>query len=263
MAINGLKELLRQYNWPENNLNDEQGMINYIHNALSGAIFFSPKIVLARHDVMLKILKNAAAGIKPYDVDDKGEKTWFQFRNGSHREEAISDGVRDLLIKGYTSVDKDNNNSTKQIIKQYTGLRVSMGRNSEIKNYTVCHVWGNVQNPIMLTSLWNVILMPSFKSALTDVSIDLEKTVVSDTIKAICWQLYNLHQILASKEKLRERAQACQIANLGVTKPISLRSCVQKVADEVCDYLLNAFATNKTPFPELAAKPSALAMYQS
>jgi hypothetical protein len=98
--------------------------------------------------------------------------------------------------------DKDGNYYPKQAILQYTGHRVSWGKEiSTITNYTIAHIWGETDNPLYFGLLWNYCLLPAPYAFLTDKHDDTDVRVkrIKDLIKAISVELYNPNSLMNHK----------------------------------------------------------------
>lgn len=261
MAINGLMELMNHLGWPQEGLKDKEGVKAYLRNALSECIFFSPEIVIQRNELIVNILRASSASIDKYK-DTKN--TCFLFRNGSKRDEAIPPGVYNMAENGYTKVDEHNNDCVKRVIKQLTNLRVSLGRNSDILNYNVCHIWGQTNNPIMLTSLWNVILVPAYKAGLTDKSAEDEKMVVSGTIKTIVRQIYDLKNLIGENSSLWQYAKVNNIPfNVSTDSYDTTHKwhVCQETGIEIAEFLTKEFADNPYPFKNIYNNRGSIAIY--
>ena len=95
-------------------------------------------------------------------------------------------------------IDQDGNRSVREIIKEYTGHIVSQGKSSTIKFVNISHVWGQAYEANYFTSLWNIVLIPSYCNPLMDkVSEDLAGTVQS-VFREVCNKLYDAKNKLAS-----------------------------------------------------------------
>ena len=95
-------------------------------------------------------------------------------------------------------IDQDGNRSVREIIKEYTRHIVSQGKSSTIKFVNISHVWGQAYEANYFTSLWNIVLIPSYCNPLMDkVSGDLAGTVQS-VFREVCKKLYDAENKLAS-----------------------------------------------------------------
>lgn len=96
-------------------------------------------------------------------------------------------------------IDYDGNKAVRDVIKTYTGHKVSSGKASTILYHTIAHIWGNATHPYFFCMLWNVCLIPNHVSWITD------KNTISGTpipydlqelLKAISWRLYRPDKLL-------------------------------------------------------------------
>jgi|SRR5690554_1975232 len=106
-----------------------------------------------------------------YFVDDHNNKIFKTFKTRKEAHEFSS--YNDLFYKENNVnviTDKDGNYYVRNVIRQYTGYRVSQGAISDYKNYTISHIWGNTSNPYFFISLWNISLIPQTFSFILDKS---------------------------------------------------------------------------------------------
>lgn len=100
------------------------------------------------------------------------------------------------LIDGKTfrvDIDIDGNRSVREMIKQWTGVTVSGGKDSLLQNTIISHVWGQACDPRYFTSLWNIVLIPAWANSLMDKEDAPAGTLASKmraTYMQICTQLY-------------------------------------------------------------------------
>lgn len=101
-------------------------------------------------------------------------------------------------------IDYDGNKEVRRLIKHYTGHIVSAGANNTIFNATISHVWGGASNPLLFTSLWNVVIVPTYCNFFLDIKNlspyppDYQQLVknVREAFQSICIQLYNVNNTL-------------------------------------------------------------------
>lgn len=90
-------------------------------------------------------------------------------------------------------IDPTGNQSVVKAIYQATKHNVSTF-DSTIINYTISHIWeGKTNNPLFFSSLWNVVIIPNFLNYIMDKPKNQHSIndTIQETIKAICYRLYN------------------------------------------------------------------------
>ena len=114
------------------------------------------------------------------------------FKNKSDAQN-FSEGLIHRHTHLNVCIDKDGNYYVRKQIFDSINYKVSQGAISDIKNYMICHVWGETANPLFFTSLWNVVLIPQYLSFLTDKPDENSSLVknIKNILKAICVELYN------------------------------------------------------------------------
>ena len=166
------------------------GTKELIKLAIENSYFFSVNIVKNRQNVLDTRLKNKSeiparktikkdSGASDYYQEEKGGKFYYCEQNN---------GVR-IPIK----VDKDGNSEVRSLINSYVGYWVGNGKKtSNFVNYTISHIWGRAFDPRYFTSLWNIVLVPSWANTLMDkvpTNGSIE-SMLQSTIKKICSELY-------------------------------------------------------------------------
>ena len=88
--------------------------------------------------------------------------------------------------------DSTGNKFVVDRICNYTGYRVST-TNSNVINYSISHVWGETYDPYFFTSLWNIVLIPTYLNWILDKPKDQQEIneQIQSIIKALCIKLYN------------------------------------------------------------------------
>ena len=158
----------------------------------------------------IKFMLEQSLFFKPDHVNRRQE----EMSNASSLPVRFSRTMKDRLIdSGKTFIDEkgkkllidqDGNRSVRDIIKKYTGHIVSQGKSSTIKFVNISHVWGQAYEANYFTSLWNIVLIPSYCNPLMDkVSGDLAGTVQS-VFREVCNKLYDAKNKLASLSKDQE-----------------------------------------------------------
>ena len=165
---------------PDDNLSDDV-IRKAIKFMLEQSLFFKPDHVNRRQEEM----SNASS------LPVRFSRTMKDRQIDSDRT-FIDEKGKKLLI------DQDGNRSVRDIIKKYTGHIVSQGKSSTIKFVNISHVWGQAYEANYFTSLWNIVLIPSYCNPLMDkVSEKLAGTVQS-VFREVCNKLYDAKNKLAS-----------------------------------------------------------------
>ena len=68
----------------------------------------------------------------------------------------------------FVRIDKDGNTAVRKLINDTTGYTICQGKTSIFQNYNLSHVWGNAYDPRYFTSLWNIVVIPSWANHLMD-----------------------------------------------------------------------------------------------
>ena len=197
--IDGLNPLLSLFK------TEEDFLIHFFSNVK----FFRPELVeIQAKELLEKIkIKNEDSVSIPVRYSMKSKK-FFYFKNETtnsgiskksfkNKAEAQSFNLnQELFHKGTdikVCIDKDGNYYVRKEIFTTIDYKVSSGLISDIKNYMICHVWGETANPLFFTSLWNLTLIPHYLSFITDKPDENSEIVgkVKNILKAICIELYN------------------------------------------------------------------------
>ena len=95
-------------------------------------------------------------------------------------------------------IDKDNTYYIKKEILSATGHKVSTGSKSNLFNYTISHVWGNTENPLFFSSLWNIVLIPTYLSYILDKPSSTNPIThkIKTLVKAACFDLYKPNELM-------------------------------------------------------------------
>lgn len=152
----------------------------------------------------IKFMLEQSLFFKPDDVNNRQEKMInarsLPVRFSRTMKDRQIDSDRTFIDeKGKKlQIDQDGNRSVREIIKEYTGHIVSQGKSSTIKFANISHVWGQAYEANYFTSLWNIVLIPSYCNPLMDkVSEDLAGTVQS-VFREVCNTIYDAENKLAS-----------------------------------------------------------------
>lgn len=99
------------------------------------------------------------------------------------------------VIKDYVNgkknikIDRDGNEKVRETISELTGHIVSSGQRNTLKFCNISHIWGNASDPCYFTSLWNIVLIPSYCNALMDKSGGYSEEI-KFVYRSICNSLY-------------------------------------------------------------------------
>jgi hypothetical protein len=178
-----------------------QNGVDFIKLAIESSLFFSADIVDDRCN-NLSIMFSCGANVPARHTTDKD--ICSETVKGAP-------AIYNIGGKSYkVDVDKDGNDFVRKLINDYTGYTVSTGKSSIITGYVISHVWGRAFDPRYFTSMWNIVLIPSWANTLMDVVNPVSGSYASrlqNTIMEICKKLYS-------------GAVSCSIPSSPVTKDI-------------------------------------------
>lgn len=165
---------------------------DFINAFLQSTIFLPQEVVKKQNEQLLTLYKKD--GKFPVRYSPSVKDYW----NVSNKKEAKKyTRNNEVSLKGYpdlnVQVDNDGNTEVRKLIKEHFGHKVSVGKQSTIKNYTISHVWGMATHPLFFTSLWNVVLIPTHFNYLMDKSDNAHPMVeeVKSAVKQKCIELYS------------------------------------------------------------------------
>lgn len=141
----------------------------FIKLAVKSSYFFSKEVVIKRHGEMKSEIDNGKDGKLPA-------------RKGKNEYTKIS-----------VEIDDDGNKAVRKLINDETGYTIGQGKDSIFQNYNLSHVWGNAYDPRYFTSLWNIVVIPSWANHLMDKEAPEQGSIASkmiNTYKKICETLY-------------------------------------------------------------------------
>jgi len=107
----------------------------------------------------------------------------------AEKEYLLKNGKLKLMV----TADSDGNTAVRNMFCELTGILSSYGAKSNVKNYTLAHIWGLTNNPYTFTAPWNIALVPTFIAPLTDGKYDEThvRHVFQSTFRATAWLLYD------------------------------------------------------------------------
>jgi hypothetical protein len=201
--MNSLSDLLNGTSVLTDSFPDKDSFVQHL---IQHVLFFDNKIVVHQALSVLQQLENGEQAIpvrytsnEHFYYQREVKKVTPSFKNKS---EAVRSSKENPLFHKETGIrvcfDKDGNYYPKQAILQYTGHRVSWGKNSTITNYTIAHIWGKTDHPLYFGLLWNYCLIPTPYAFLTDKNDEVSKRV-QDLIKAISVELNNPNTLMSGK----------------------------------------------------------------
>ena len=100
------------------------------------------------------------------------------------------DAENEILVH----IDKDGNYEVRNQIAKFTDIRVSQGTlMSNYTNYMIGHIWGQTENPLYFTALWNIALIPTYLAFLLDKPDDNSNIVkkLKQIMKGLCYEFYD------------------------------------------------------------------------
>lgn len=157
--IDGIDSIIRELG------SDEK----FIKLAVESSYFFSKEVVIKRHGEMRSEI-------------DKRKDGKLPARKGKNEYTKIS-----------VEIDDDGNKAVRKLINDKTGYTIGQGKDSIFQNYNLSHVWGNAYDPRYFTSLWNIVVIPSWANHLMDKEAPEQGSIASkmiNTYKQICKTLY-------------------------------------------------------------------------
>jgi hypothetical protein len=184
---------------------DEESLVQHV---VGNILFFNKEITERQTQQILQQIEQDSAVPVRYTSNEhfyhqrEVRKVKPSFKNKRKTKLQKSDPLfhRETGIRVY--LDKDGNYYPKQTILQYTGHRVSWGKNiSTITNYIIAHIWGETDNPLYFGLLWNYCLIPAPYAFLTDKHDDANALIkrIKDLVKAISVELYNPNVLMNNK----------------------------------------------------------------
>lgn len=157
------------------------GKDNFIRYAIEQSYFFAPELVWERREEMIKAKEEGKAlPARKTTKDDVG--TYYQ--QGSV---FVDQGNRYAI-----TIDADGNKEVRALIKSLTGFTVCEGAESVFQNYTISHIWGRAFDPRYFTSLWNIVMVPTWANGLLDKNRGALETKLKTAFMTICRDLYKL-----------------------------------------------------------------------
>jgi len=164
----------------------------FINKFIESTLFFPKDVVQKQNEALINLFRNN--GKFPVRSSDTFKNQWPINYDSEAQKYSKNNEVS---LKEYPDinviVDKDGNYDVRKLIKKHFGHKVSVGKESTIKNYTISHVWGMSTHPLFFTSLWNIVLIPTHFNYLMDKKDDAHPIVkkVKSTIKQKCINLYS------------------------------------------------------------------------
>lgn len=198
--IDGIEPFLRFFSTEE----------KFYNHFFENTIFFKQSTVKERSANLLRKIEGKEKipvrfTMKSKDyfrIPTEDNQRGFNKKTFKNRKEAHDFAVTKNLVYKDTGIniqiDKDGNYYVRNEIRQATSKKVNSGSNSDIVNYEISHVWGNTENPLFFSSLWNIVLIPNYLSYILDKPDKENKTIkrVKTLIKAACFDLYNPNELM-------------------------------------------------------------------
>lgn len=97
------------------------------------------------------------------------------------------------------SIDGNGNYNVKRTIEKDPSIN--------FKNRMICHIWGKTHHPLFFSSLWNVVLIPTYLAFLTDKPQKDAKIIekIQLILKAICYKNYEPNSLYENFELFDEK----------------------------------------------------------
>lgn len=155
------------------------------------ALFFDEDVVdVAFNEMLDKIQKGKAipmrSSTKKEIVYKKGNQNYWK---------SIYQNISDLEVV----LDNDGNAKVRSLITKLTGESISQGIDSSITFGKISHIWGEAYNPILFSSLWNIVLVPAYYNDVLDKDDRTPHDFIQrikELFKAICWTKYDVESKL-------------------------------------------------------------------
>ena len=187
----------------------------FIKLAVESSYFFDPDLVNARNCELSELIKmsictsselkgdlkrvparksdsdNNYKDIEKSDSDDN-----YKDIEKIYTINTIKDG-KEITVEISVEIDKDGNKAVRELINDKTGYTIGQGKDSIFQNYNLSHVWGKAYDPRYFTSLWNIVVIPSWANHLMDKEAPEQGSIASkmiNTYKKICIKLYSLQE---------------------------------------------------------------------
>lgn len=179
----------------------------FIEHFISCTKFFTPQDVKERAVKMLEEIESNNQLPVRYSLKIKENFSCNQgkvgaIKNRKHamkfsRDYELTHDLRGIRVE----CDATGNKHVVDCIKEYTGYSISTGKTSDLINYTIGHVWARTDDPLFFTSLWNIVIVPTYLGFILDKPQDQHKlnADIQGIIKAICLKLYNPNQLMQGR----------------------------------------------------------------
>ena len=192
-------------------ISDYKGRKAFVDELIGSTLFFSRKMVDDRnseiHDLISNGHKLPVRWSAPRHRPIVGEqKTKNQGKTITRADDIFQEMSPGSSTKLKIEIDSDGNTGPRATIKKHTNFRVSVGKNSHLRNYIISHVWDKAtvtqnekngitlaSHPLFFTSLWNIVLIPAHFNFVMDKGSDRHPVVkiIKQRIKASCIHLYD------------------------------------------------------------------------
>ncbi len=179
----------------------------FIEHFISCTKFFTPQDVKERAVKMLEEIESNNQLPVRYSLKIKENFSCSQgkvgaIKNRKHamtfsRDYELTHDLRGIRVE----CDATGNKNVVDCIKEYTGYSISTGKTSNLINYTIGHVWARTDDPLFFTSLWNIVIVPTYLGFILDKPQDQHKlnANIQGIIKAVCLKLYDPIQLMQGR----------------------------------------------------------------
>ena len=164
----------------------------FINAFVESTLFFPKDVVQNRNEELLNLYE--LDGKFPVRFSRSVNDNWNVKNKKEAKKYTRNNKVSlDIYPSVKVIVDNDGNTEVRRLIKNHLGHKVSVGKQSTIKNFTISHVWGLATHPLFFSSLWNIVLIPTHFNYLMDKEDDAHLLVkeVKSAIKQKCIDLYS------------------------------------------------------------------------
>jgi hypothetical protein len=172
----------------------------FVKLAVENSYFFSKRLVKEQHEY-IKSLLNPVAN-KSLEQSQNDNRLYARKSTDANIQEISKKKGENGEKEGFFKVgkeikipiwiDSDGNKEVRDLIANKTGFTVSSGYDNFFVNFKISHIWGNAFDPRFFTSLWNIVLVPSWANDLLDKhgsEMPLAQKMIN-TYKVVCEELY-------------------------------------------------------------------------
>lgn len=213
MVVNCLEGLIDSI-VGESDIDSQQRLRRLAEHMVSHSFFFPREIVDEQHKKMIVALeKNEPLPVRYSTVSDcycDSDANLLEAKTKADLSKTPGVFYRFRESRIPVAIDSDGNRSVRKLIKDFTGHIISQGATSTITYATISHIWGQAFNPLFFTSLWNIVIVPTYCNPILDKTDDVseddefskEVAYINKVYKKICYEYYNVKEKLEDFKKL-------------------------------------------------------------